>query len=49
MNSPAFSASCEVYLRWGKWRYGNGACARFLALALDPGAMPFDESLNSDR
>jgi len=48
MNSPAFSASCEIYLRWGKGRHRYGAGARLFTLALDPGAMSFDESLNSD-
>jgi hypothetical protein len=48
MNSPAFSASCEIYLHWRKWRRRYSACARLFALALDPDAMSFDESLNSD-
>jgi hypothetical protein len=49
MNSPAFSACWEIYLRWGKWRGRNSACACLFTLALYPGAMPFDESLNSER
>ncbi len=49
VNAPHFSASCEIDLRWGKRRCGNCASSRLFALALDPGAMPLDESLDSER
>ncbi|MEA3179049.1 MAG: hypothetical protein QOI59_2572 [Gammaproteobacteria bacterium] len=49
MNTPAFTASGEINLHWGKWRRRNGAGARLFAFALDPGAMSFDESFDCER
>jgi hypothetical protein len=49
MNAPAFSASGEINLHWGKWRNRYSACARLFTLALYPSAMSFDKSLNCDR